>query len=183
MQETRSDPNLWLGAAAGALGGIVASWAMVRFNHLLPGSDDDGGSHPHRRDVASPNDTDATIADEPASSQVASLAAEPLIGRPLTEREKQATGPIFHYAFGAAAGALYGAAAEWDPRTTTGAGLPFGATVWVLADELGLPALGLARKPTEYPASRHASAFGSHLVYGMTVEGVRRLLRGQSRQA
>lgn len=154
---------------------------MVRFNHLLPGSDEDGGSHPHRRDEASPNDTDATIADEPASSQVASLAAEATIGRPLTESEKREVGgPIVHYAFGAAAGALYGAVAERSPGATAGAGMPYGTALWVAADELGLPALGLARKPTEYPLSRHASAFASHLVFGLAVEGVRRLLRGKT---
>lgn len=174
--------NECLGATAGAIGGIVASWTMIQFNHLVGGSDGDGGSHPHRRDQASPNETDATIPDEPASEQVASLAAEPILGRPLADREKKAGGSLLHYAFGAAMGALYGAAAERNPRTTMAAGLPFGAAVWATADELALPALGLARRPSAYPASRHASALGSHLVFGLTVEAVRRLLRNKDQR-
>lgn len=170
--------NPWLGAVAGALGGIAGSWMMVRFNHVVGGSDEDGGSHPHRRRTASPNDTDGTIADEPASSQVASLTAESTIGRPLTERERQRTGPLFHYAFGAIAGALYGAAAEVKPEYASAGGVPFGAAVWLTADEIGLPAFGLARHPTTYPLSRHAAALGTHIVFGLTTEGVRRLLRG-----
>lgn len=168
-----------LGATAGAIGGIVGSWAMIQFNHLIGGSDGDGGSHPHRRVHASPNETDGTISDEPASEQVASLAAEPVLGRPLGDREKKVGGSLLHYAFGAAMGAIYGAAAERDSRTIMGAGLPFGAAVWVTADELALPALGLAQRPFEYPPSRHASALGSHLVFGLTVEAVRRALRGR----
>jgi hypothetical protein len=167
-----------IGALVGAAGGILASWVMVRFNHLIGGSAEDGGSHPHRRIQASPNDTDGTIADEPASSQLAGLAGERLTGRPLSEREKEQTAPLFHYAFGAAVGALYGAIAEVRPRATVAAGAPFGAAVWLGADELGLPLLGLARDPREYPLSRHASALGSHLVFGLTVEAVRRAIRG-----
>ncbi len=169
--------NACLGATAGAIGGIVGSWAMVQFNHLVGGSDEDGGSHRHRRDQASPNETDGTISDEPASEQVAALTAEPVLGRRLDDREKKIGGSLLHYAFGAAMGALYGAAAERDPRATMGAGMPFGAAVWATADELALPALGLARPQSEYPPSRHASALGSHLVFGLTVEAVRRLLR------
>ena len=174
----RAQSNPWLGAVAGAAGGLLGSWMMVRANHLMGGSAGDGGSHPHRRDDASPNDTDGTIADEPASSQMAALAAEPVIGRPLSEREKELTAPLFHYAFGAAAGALYGAAAEVEPRAAVAGGAPFGAVLWLVADELGLPAAGLARNPTEYPLSRHLSALVSLLVFGVTVESIRRGVRG-----
>lgn len=174
--------NAWLGATAGALGGIAGSWAMVRFNHAVGGRDGEGGSHAHRRRHATPNDTDATISDEPATDQVASRAAEAVLGRPLDEREQQQVAPLFHYAFGALCGAIYGAVAERQRAATAGAGAPFGAVVWLAADEVGLPAAGLARNPTTYPLSRHAAALGSHLVFGLTVEGVRRLLRGSSRR-
>ena len=171
--------NPFLGAIAGAAGGLAGSWTMVRFNHLLGGSEEDGGSHPHRRDEASPNDTDSSLPDEPASSQVASIALEPVVGRPLTEREKELTGPIFHYAFGAAVGAIYGATAEMQPQAAKAAGLPFGAAVWIVADEIGMPASGLARRPDTYPPSRHVSSFASHLVFGLTVEAIRRAFRGK----
>ena len=63
------------------------------------------------------------------------------------------------------------------PLTTVGEGLPFGAAVWVIADEGVVPALGLSRKSTDYPASIHAYSFASHLVYGLTTELVRRAVR------
>jgi putative membrane protein len=174
-------PNPTLGALAGALGGLAGSWAMVRFNHAIGG----GGfrppdAHGHRRAHATPNDTDGTFPDEPASMQVASAVAAPAIGRPLTEEEKEIGGPIMHYLFGALMGAMYGAAAETQPSTTSGAGVPFGTAVWLAAGEVGVPLAGLSAPPTRYPLSRHLAAFGSHVVFGLTVEGVRRLFRGRS---
>jgi Protein of unknown function (DUF1440) len=171
--------NLWRGATAGALGGFAGAAAMVMFNHLLGRSEDGERPHHHHRVNASPNDTDGTIADEPASMQVASVAVEKATGAPLDERGKKIGGSIVHYLFGASVGALYGAAAEWNTSPTALGGLPFGTGVWIAADELGLPLAGLARAPVEYPASRHLAAFASHLVYGLTTETVRRGMRGR----
>jgi putative membrane protein len=174
--------NPLAGAAAGAIGGLVASWVMVQFNHVLGingvPEEERRRPHAHRRVRALPNESDATIADEPGSRRAASAVAEAVTGRPLTESQKDVGGPIAHYLFGAVVGAVYGAAAEVKPDTTAGFGLPFGATVWVTADEMGMPLLGLSEPPADLPWSRHASSFGSHLVYGVVVEAVRRAFRG-----
>lgn len=167
-----------LGAMAGALGGLVGSWMMVRFNHLVGGIDENKRRQPEHREAASPNEHDGTISDEPASLQVASIAAEAVTGRPLPAAAEDIGSAIFHYGFGAIAGAIYGAIAEVRPAATVAAGAPFGAAVWLLADEIALPVTGLSRMPTAYPLSRHATALGTHLVFGLTVEGVRRAFRG-----
>lgn len=172
--------NPVLGALAGAVAGLAGSWAMVRFNHVIGGGGfRPGDAHSHRRQAATPNDTDGTFPDEPASMQVASTVAAPVIGRPLNEEEKEVGGPIMHYLFGAFMGAMYGAAAETQPSTTAGAGVPFGTAVWLAAGEIGVPLAGLSAPPTNYPLSRHLAALGSHVVFGLTVEGVRRVLRGR----
>ena len=48
-----------------------------------------------------------------------------------------------------------------------------------LADEIAVPALGLSRKPTEYPLSSRSAWIGlaSHLVYGVSTEAVRKGIR------
>ena len=43
-----------------------------------------------------------------------------------------------------------------------------------------MPLAGLASGPGAYPLSRHAAALASHLVFGLTVEGVRRALLGRA---
>src|SRR5688500_843395 len=147
--------NALRGAAAGAFGGLVGSAAMVLFSRVLAatgfGASDLGRHHQHRRIDAKPNDSDGTIADEPASRKAASVVAEALTGAPLDEREKDTAGSIFHYGFGAAAGAIYGALAAAEPKVTSGGGVPYGAAVFLTAGELGIPLAGLARKPTDYP--------------------------------
>ena len=168
-----------LSVAVGAGGGLLGAWMMVRVQHALGGNDDDR-AHQHRRRDASPNDTDGTISDEPATMQAASVASEALTGRPLGERGKEIGGPIVHYGFGAAMGALYGALAEFQPETTAAAGVPYGVAVWLGADEIGVPLAGFATNPADYPLSRHLSALASHVVFGLTVEGVRRALLGRA---
>ena len=73
--------------------------------------------------------------------------------------------------------ALYGGlVAEIVPQTTAGAGTLFGAGL-ARADEGVTPLLGLSKSASEYPLSVHAAAFASHIVYGLTAEGVRRAVR------
>lgn len=168
-------PNYLLGATAGALGGVAASWAMLQFNKSLGGTHDPHANR-HQRN-ATPNDMDATISDKPGSIKVAENVAASVAGARLNDREKDVGGTLVHYLFGASMGAIYGAASEWKPATAAAAGLPFGIAVWVAADEFGLPVTGLSRKPTDYPASRHVASFGSHLVFGLTTEIVRRAFR------
>ena len=68
------------------------------------------------------------------------------------------------------------AAAARTPDVTGWGGIPFGATVWLVADEMGMPLAGLSKPPTEHPLSDHVSAFATHIVYGTTTECVRRAL-------
>lgn len=95
----------------------------------------------------------------------------------LTSDEKKIAGPAVHYALGTGVGGLYGAVAEVVPEVTGGVGLPFGVAFWLVVDETAVPVLGLSKPPNEYPVSTHIYALASHLVYGLTAEGVRRGLR------
>jgi putative membrane protein len=151
---------------------------MVLFNHLLGsmgfGQEDRGRRKQHRRAAAKPNDADGTISDEPASEKAASNITEAVTGHPLSEDGKKIGGQIAHHAFGAAAGALYGVAAAMAPRIGAGAGLPYGAFVWLAGPEVGLPLAGLSRWPTSYPPSRPAASLATHLIFGGTVDLVRR---------
>jgi putative membrane protein len=169
------------GAAVGAAGGLLGAWVMVRLNHvmghLIGGAEADERTHGRRR--AMPNDTDGTISDEPATMKAASWVSMAVTGQSLTHRGKRIGGPIVHYAFGAAMGTFYGAVAEVQPGVTAGGGLPFGAAVWLIADEVGLPVTGLSNAPACYPLARHAAALTTHLGFGAAVEGVRRLLLGR----
>jgi uncharacterized membrane protein YagU involved in acid resistance len=112
-----------------------------------------------------------------ATVKAATAISKGIFNHELKESEKETAGAAVHYAFGTATGGLYGAIAELAPEVTAGAGLPFGAAFWLVADETAVPLLGLSKGPSEYPISTHAYALSSHLVYGLTAELVRRALR------
>ena len=168
--EEKNDKAIWKGAIAGLAGGLVGSWSMNQFqagvSRLSRATSEGGaGSSP-----SPPQEDDATV-------RAASAILESAVDRELTQDEKKIAGPVIHYAFGSTMGALYGAAAEIAPAAGKVWGLPFGAVLWLGADEIGVTAAGLSRPPGEVPASTHASALAAHLVYGATADAVRRLVR------
>jgi len=186
IRRKSSDPLR--GMIAGAAGGLVASWVMNQFQALLSRTTH-GVERPHGAQSLQQGSPRHGVARElqergrdreadTAAVRTAVMVSDRLFGLELAKREKrEIAGAVVHYAFGVATGGLYGAIAELKPATTTGAGLPFGAAVWLIADEIIAPALGLSKPPTKYPLSTHAYSIASHLVYGLTTEIVRREVR------
>ena len=74
-------------------------------------------------------------------------------GDHLSRAEEENGGPIVHYAFGALAGGIYGALAEYSSTVTSGFGTSFGGALFRTADSLAIPALNLAPLPSDQPAS------------------------------
>lgn len=167
----RSERDLTSHILAGIAGGLVASFAMERFQRALGAISSDAGGAPGGggQQYRKPQ-------SEPATYKAADAISEASTGHAVPRAYKPAAGSLVHYAFGGAMGAIYGAATARKPDLAAGAGLPFGAAVWIVADEIGVPVAGLSKPPTAYPLKDHASAFAAHLVYGATTEGVRRLV-------
>ena len=180
----RNESDVWKGAAAGLVAGFVASWTMNQFQAAWSKAAE-GFEKPHGAQSMQPSEGEnaGQTSEENKENQddatvkAARAISEGIFGHALKESEKKAAGAVVHYAFGTATGGLYGAVAELAPEGTTGMGLPFGAAFWLVADETAVPLLGLSKPPSEYPASTHAYALASHLVFGLTAEIVRRALR------
>lgn len=171
------------GALAGFAGGLFASFVMNRSQEALTalavGSRrirfhfEQGGqikkSARHRLFEIEKSES----ATERAANELSRL----LLGRRLGRRERRRAGRALHYAFGAALGAAYGAAVERFPSLAAGRGLPFGALVWLTADEISVPVARLSKAPDEYPLSAHGQSLAAHFVYGFATEAVRRFVR------
>lgn len=177
--ERDRDHALWKGTIAGLLGGLAGSWLMNEFQTAWSKASEVMNDRGTIQQPQEPQQQQPQSESEPddATVRAAEVLAESLLGRNLTKDEKKLAGPIVHYTFGVATGALYGAAAEVEPAVTSGHGLTFGTLVWLGADELAVPAFGLSKPATDYPASVHAYALASHLVYGVGTEIVRRGVR------
>jgi putative membrane protein len=177
----RDDASLWKGAVAGAAGGLVASFAMNQFQGLLKTLAEgweEGGQKPKKgQGQKKKKQAKGGGSGDDATVKAASAISETAFDHQLSREEKKAAGPAVHYAFGTVTGGVYGALSERWPRLARVAGLPFGTAVWLGADEVAVPALGLSQPPTKSPASVHVQALAAHAVYGLTTEGVRRLLR------
>ena len=155
-------PNPRKGLLAGAVGGLIACFAMSQFHSALQklkSSDQD-------------KQEDSTV-------KTASAVSQGIFHHELTPQQKKIAGPAVHYGFGASIATFYGAAVEILPVLRTGWGMPFGVAVWLGAHVIAVPALGLSEPVTRSTPRREAVEFGAHLVYGAVVESVRRLLRNR----
>ncbi len=156
------------GAFAGLVAGLVAGVVMNEYQKLaseLLEKEDQKSSNAQKKEP------------ESATVKAAEMISEAAFDHHLTKKEREIAGPAMHYAMSATSGAIYGIASELAPITSVAAGLPFGAAVWLIADDIAVPALGFSKSPTAYPLSTHAYALSSHLVYGLTTDLVRRLVR------
>ena len=175
------------GFVSGLLGGLAASWIMNQFQmstsklvqnkHKPHGGQSVQEGSPQHGIGAELQELGIDDPDDNAAERTANIIAVKGFDRELSESEKHAGGEVSHYAFGATTGAIYGMAAEFVPEVTVGAGLPFGAAVWLVADEIVVPALGLSRGPKQIPLSKHSISLAAHLVYGVTTDIVRRVAR------
>lgn len=142
------------GMLAGAAGGFIGSFSKI------------GG------EVVYPPRPDAKISP-PA------LLAEKIVGHPLDPATQGTVSAAVHFTFGTLGGALYGVAGEFAPIVRIGFGAGFGVVMQLMTHETLVPLAGLDQPPTEQPFRDHASELFTHILYGITVEGGRRMLRAK----
>jgi hypothetical protein len=165
--------------AAGLLAGCAASYLMNQLSAGRSQQSRQGGKaergqggrgSSHRQAGGKQEEQDATVATAQAISRK-------VFHHELSGGERQIAGPAVHYAYGSLVGAIYGGLAERFPILGAGFGLPFGFVLWLLGDEIAVPALGLGKGPTEVSPEVHADALASHFLYGLTTDVMRRVLR------
>ena len=144
--------TLWKGLVAGAVAGAVATLAKTIAEKYYP---------PRTHGAPEPS----------------AALAEKLAGHQLDRKTKAVASGAIHWGFGVAAGAAYGALAEYYPAASSRGGATFGLTLLALTHETALPALGLEAPAEEQTAREHSSEAATHVVYGVVAERVRRLAR------
>jgi len=159
-------PNPWKGILAGAAGGVGATIAMSAFQTLWTYVD----RRAHKRKA---NDSE----EAPATVKAVERLSRGFFGYELDERQKELAGTAFHFGFGTAVGALYGAVAEFSPAIARGDGVPFATGLMAVSDEVAVPALGLFRPPPKKSMSLQLYELSSHVVYGLVLETTRRAVR------
>ena len=145
-------PSLWKGLIAGLAAGVAATAAKALAEKLYP----------------------PRTHGEPEPSE---LLAERIVGHPLNPTTGLVAAESIHWGFGAAAGAFYGALAEFYPAATSKEGANFGLVLMGLTHQGVLPAIGLSA-PTEQQSEREqVSEAATHLIFGVVAERVRSIVR------
>jgi hypothetical protein len=147
------------GATIGAAAGLAASWTMSKFDSAWKAASGEAQGQ-----------------DEPNTVKAADAVATSTVGKPVPNRHREPAGTAVHYSFGTFLGAIYGAAVELRPATRSGFGTAYGAAVSLVADEMAMPALGFTPPASEVAAPAHHRGVVSHLIFGVSLEAVRRLL-------
>jgi len=100
-----------------------------------------------------------------------------MAGHELDDTTKFVASESIHWGFGAAAGAFYGALAEFYPAITKKEGANFGLTLMALTHEGVLPAMALSAPLEQQSEREQSSEAATHLIYGVVAERVRHLVR------
>lgn len=148
---------LWVDAIDGAIAGVIATWLMNRVTTAL--YQREGKAAKQREDTARNGKTAYGVAAE----KVAGLA-----GKQLSDDQRSRYGQSIHWALGGGAGALYGVLRPRVNAVSLGKGLLFGATFFLLMDEVATPALGLTPWAPAFPWQTHARGLAGHLTFGTT---------------
>ena len=86
-------------------------------------------------------------------------------GDQLDRKDRVLLTTLAHFAFGAAAGALYGSVVD-SHRSSILRGAAYGLGVWAIAYGVGLPSLGLHPAAAHDTRDRNEVLAASHLVWG-----------------
>ena len=134
------------GAIAGTLATVPMTLTMVWLNRRIP--------KPERRELP-PEQITMNIADKVGLGEVFD-----------EESEQEAVSLVSHFAYGAAAGSVYGAIDERVNLPPAVEGVAFGLAVWAGSYLAWLPAAGILPPATEQPPKQNALMIAAHVVWG-----------------
>lgn len=164
--------SLWRGALAGAIGGALGT-VVLNFmqKSSLEGTrkleDSAGDDHRYTRE----QEQLLGIFEQ------AHVATAKAVGVAVPAGKRQETAIGVELAFGVICAAVYGALAEYAPTVTGGFGSVYGAVLFTGASEIVLPAIRFVSPPADRTAVQHVGGLGGNVVYGITTEATRRILR------
>lgn len=172
------------GLAGGALGLVAMRYAMQGSKKALEavrGGDDvqhqAGGSEVAEGEEPSHEDEYVSLTGfharegEPATGALARAVYERVTGRELDEEIEEAASEWVHRGYGEAVALGYALIASGRGWGVKG-GVGYGFLLWLIGDELMVPLLGLAKKPTATSLDLHLPPLVAHLAYGAALGAV-----------
>ena len=108
------------------------------------------------------------------AENAANALSQAIAGKPVRHSAMKSAINAMRYGTGAIAGGAYGLVAGVLPLATAGGGALYGGLLWLTADGLALPALGLSPQPSKTSVREHSYALASCLVFALAMDLTRR---------
>ena len=141
----------------GVVAGVIGAWVMDRVTWALLDRQDRRAIE--REKAARPDRLDV--------SHLLACRAADAVGARRVERDQPSTiGMAIHYGLNISPAVLYALLRDRDLRFAGDRGLLYGLGIFLLWDELGSVALGVARPPRAYPWQAHLRGLVGHLALG-----------------
>ncbi len=105
---------------------------------------------------------------------VINAASVGVTGEPMSQSLKSFAEPALHFGFSAVSAAIYVVVSQRFPILRAGCGSLFGVLFWLGAHEIALPLCGFSPSPVQMSLWEQGDELVSHIVFGVTVELVRR---------
>ena len=170
--------SVMLGLFAGALGGALGTLALNVFQSasLKATENLEKGLQTEQRYT---EEQKALLGMYEKAHEKTAEALAGAAGIDLTRKQRKIAAPVTEFAFGVLCAAAYGAAAEYLPGITAGAGTVYGAVLFTGASIVVLPTIGYVPPPQQRTPVQHLGGLAGNVLYGAITEGTRRLLRGK----
>ncbi len=147
---------IWKGILAGAVAGLVGTAVKTIWEEVAPSRPSSIDSPP------------AVLADR---------VSKETTGHVIPATKKPAIEQSAHWLFGTGIGAIYGGVTEVLPQSRQGMGSMLGVALYGATHGSVLPMLNTEPWPLHKPLKFATSEFSGHVLYGLTVEFTRKIVR------
>ena len=113
---------------------------------------------------------------EGSTEALARIIYQKIRGSEPGESTKKRLATFIHWAYGAEAGATYATFRAGVDDFDLEGGLVLGVLMWLIGDEIAIPALGLSAGPQKFPFKQHVHRLGAHLTFGVATAAVTQTL-------
>jgi hypothetical protein len=158
------------GLVAGVIGGVVATWVLDSYQR-------GAAAATRQSEKAAGLDPALSRQAEEAHGEVAERVTRAISGTGLSSRRRRQAATYVHYTVGAIAGGVYGFSVEIVPMVKRGYGTGYASLLFLGGSELMVPWLHLGPAPPKTPPAVRARGLSGQMIYGATLETVRRILR------
>lgn len=176
MRYYDGEPNRWRGFVLGLAGSVAGLMAMDAYwKYVAPqltpeeNGSEGGSSNGQSHALDNVSLVGKYYREEESSTEaLGRLIYESLTGyTPRSPEAKEVLSYLVHWGYGMFQGGMYGALRSQAEGLDLKGGMLYGAGLWLVGDEMAVPALGLQGGPTTVSGVQHLHRLGAHLAYGM----------------